>query len=405
MNFIKSVFSDESDPPRTESNNASSADTPNAPPSDSSPSHHNRNPSASWKNLIKALTEKSESVIEIYRRDLQEFGTGLKKEIEVAHDSLESVGHVIDQFGNTVIKGTAQIISQGKEAILESDSVQKKNKKQSSLNSKLYSRFDAQIRAIQGDVNTYIEKPFDLERYNKWKLEFTLEGKNEEIEGLLKENDEMESVYKRVVPNNVDRETFWLRYYYKVYKLKKAEDIRAKLVRRMSREEDEELSWDVEDEEYVDDDDDDDDDDEEEEDEEESKAEKRDSLLQNKTVEESKVDENLEVVQEKGGGSKVDNVNDSEADSDKKMTMVSSVDDGKSIPVESKNLKHKEEEKELEWDEIEDLSSIHEKKAMGESGSPRKVDLLKRLSSAAEEEDLSWDIEDDDDDDDEPAKA
>ncbi|KAK2363573.1 BSD domain-containing protein [Trifolium repens] len=400
MNFFKSVFSDDSDPPRSESNNASSIDSPS---SDSSPSHNNRNPSASWKNLIKTLTEKSESVIEIYRRDLQEFGTGLKKEIEVAHDSLESVGHVIDQFGNTVIKGTAQIISQGKEAILESDSVQKKNKKQSNLNSKLYSRFDAQIRAIQGDVNTYIEKPFDLERYNKWKLEFTLEGKNEEIEGLLKENDEMESVYKRVVPNNVDRETFWLRYYYKVYKLKKAEDIRAKLVRRMSREEDEELSWDVEDEEYVDDDDDDDDDEEEEEDEEESKAEKRGSLLQNKTVEESKVDENLEVVQEKGGGSKVDNVNDSESDSDKKMTMETNVGDGKSILVESKNLEHKEEEKELEWDEIEDLSSIHEKKAMGESGSPRKVDLLKRLSSAAEEEDLSWDIEDDDDD--EPAKA
>ncbi|MCI40368.1 BSD domain containing protein, partial [Trifolium medium] len=118
-----------------------------------------------------------------------------------------------------------------------------------------------QIRAIQGDVNTYIEEPFDLERYNKWKLEFSLEGKNEEIEGLLKENDEMESVYKRVVPNNVDRETFWLRYYYKVYKLKKAEDIRAKLVRRMSKEEDEDLSWDVEDEKYVDDDDDSDDDD------------------------------------------------------------------------------------------------------------------------------------------------
>jgi hypothetical protein len=120
-------------------------------------------------------------------------------------------------------------------------------------------------------------------------------------------------------------------------------------------------------------------------------------------VEESKVDENLEVVQEKGGGSKVDNVNDSESDSDKKMTMETNVGDGKSILVESKNLEHKEEEKELEWDEIEDLSSIHEKKAMGESGSPRKVDLLKRLSSAAEEEDLSWDIEDDDDD--EPAKA
>ncbi|XP_045795211.1 BSD domain-containing protein C22A12.14c isoform X5 [Trifolium pratense] len=397
MNFFKSVFSDDSDPPGSESNNASSTDSPNAPPSDSSPSHHHRNPSASWKNLIKTLSEKSESVIEIYRRDLQEFGTGLKKEIEVAHDSLETVGHVIDQFGNTVIKGTAQIISQGKEAILESDSVQKKNKKQSNLNSKKYSRFDAQIRAIQGDVNTYIEEPFDLERYNKWKLEFSLEGKNEEIEGLLKENDEMDSVYKRVVPNNVDRETFWLRYYYKVYKVKKAEDIRAKLVRRMSKEEDEDLSWDVEDQEYIDDDDDDVDE------EDESKVEKRDSLLQNKMVEESKVDENLEGVQEKGDGSKVDNVNDSEVDSDKKMTMERNASDGKSIPEESREEKEKEkeEEKELEWDEIEDLSSIHEKKAMGESGSASKVDLLKRLSSAAEEEDLSWDIEDDD----EPAKA
>ncbi|GAU31547.1 hypothetical protein TSUD_333230 [Trifolium subterraneum] len=392
MNFFKSVFSDDPDPSGSESNNASSTDSPNAPPSDSSPSHHHRNPSASWKNLIKTLSEKSESVIEIYRRDLQEFGTGLKKEIEVAHDSLETVGHVIDQFGNTVIKGTAQIISQGKEAILESDSVQKKNKKQSSLNSKKYSRFDAQIRAIQGDVNTYIEEPFDLERYNKWKLEFSLEGKNEEIEGLLKENDEMESIYNRVVPNNVDRETFWLRYYYKVYKVKKAEDIRAKLVRRMSKEEDEDLSWDVEDEKYVDDDDDDDDDSDDDEEEEDSKVEKRDSLLQNKMMEESKVDENLEVVQEK-----VDNVNDS----DKKMSMERKVGDGKSSPVVSKNLEHKDEEKDLEWDEIEDLNSIHEKKAMGESGSASKVDLLKRLSSVAEEEDLSWDIEDDD----EPSKA
>lgn len=400
MNFFKTVFSDDPDPSGSETNTASSSDSPNVP----------FNPTAAWKNignLIKTVGEKSESVIEIYRRDLHEFGTGLKKEIEVAHDSLETVGHVIDQFGNTVIKGTAQIISQSKDAILESESESKKKrvKKQSSLNSKLYSRFDAQIHAIQGDSDTYSEEPFDLERYNKWKLEFSLEGKKDEMEKLLRENVEMESVYRRLVPNVVDRETFWLRYYYKVYKVKKAEDVRAKLVKRMSREEDEELSWDVEDEEYEDDDFDDKRlNNVEEVDDfqgEESKVEKRDSLLQNKMMEESKVDENLEVVQEKGDRSQVDKVKDSAAVSDKKVTMEKNAGDGKTSQVVSENSKQ-EGEKELEWDEIEDLGSNEEKKAMGlGSGSPSKIDLRKRLSSAAEEEDLSWDIEDDD----EPAKA
>ncbi|PQM34953.1 BSD domain-containing protein 1 [Prunus yedoensis var. nudiflora] len=61
------------------------------------------------------------------------------------------------------------------------------------------------------------------------------------------------------------------------------------------------------------------------------------------------------------------------------------------------------EEEDLGWDEIEDLSSIDEKKVthVG-SGSSNKADLRKRLSTAEEEEeDLSWDIEDEDD---EPAK-
>ncbi|KAJ1433029.1 BSD domain [Sesbania bispinosa] len=322
-----------------------------------------RRPPPAWNfgGLMKTLSVKSESIIEIYRRDLQEFGTGLKKEMEV--------------------------------------------------------------RAIQGDPSTYTQVPEDLDRYNKWKSEFSLEGKSEEMEGFLRENDAMESVYKRVVPNTVDRETFWYRYYYKVHNLKRAEDVRARLVRRMSREE-EELSWDVEeDEEYVsvenkgreegvvgtkglnveevhD----------------ESKVEKRDNLLQskelgigngNQPVEESKVEKNSEVVREMGDGrkeimGKVDNTgnckDDSVAGSDKKVIMERNL--AGSEPPQSLPTQHSEHEEELEWDEIEDLSSLDEKKVT-RSGSPNKVDLRKRLSAAEEEEDLTWDIEDDD----EPSKA
>ncbi|WJX20023.1 hypothetical protein P8452_09628 [Trifolium repens] len=460
MNFFKSVFSDDPDPPQPESqpepNNADPL--PNSAPADDA-----------WNfgGLIKTLTAKSESIIETYRRDLQEFSTGLKNEIEVAQDS-------VGEIGSTVIKGTAQIISQGKEAILavnlDSDNATSSattNRDSNSLDSKRYSRFDAQIGAIQGDAGTYTDVPEDLDEFNEWKLGFVLDGKSDEMESLFRENDAMESVYKRVVPNSIDHETFWYRYYYKVYRLKKAEDVRAKLVRRISKDE-EDLSWDVED------DDNDEDGVEEKENEgenlgksvdtdlkiggsssgssdekrlnveevkhSESKEEKRDDSMQSnelgnemdKSVEESRVVAKAEVVNETGGGNEernedagvdkplksvvVDgaasaNKDVSVGESDEKVIEVdrnaadvksSSSKNNESSVVGSQHIEN-EEEDDLGWDDIEDLSSIDDKKTtQSQSGSISKDDLRKRLSTAEEDEDLSWDIEDDDD---EPAKA
>ncbi|KAG4981851.1 hypothetical protein JHK87_026600 [Glycine soja] len=465
MNLFKSVFSDDPDPPRPESgsNNAprDKSRDPDSPPRSSAIDSAAAGVGGDGWNfggLIKTLTTKSESIIETYRRDLQEFGTGLKKEIEVAQGSLGTVGHVIDEFGNTVVKGTAQIISQGKDAILavdlDSDSDNNSSNRKS-LDSARYSRFNAHVRAIQGDVSTYSEEPEDLNEFNEWKLGFSLEGKGEEMEGLFRENDAMESVYKKVVPNTVDDETFWYRYYYKVYKLKKAEDVRARFVSGISGE-DEDLSWDVED------------DDDKDGDgknrgevkpvvmnkevgsenvdnsrlhvggseggtkrldvEEESKEQKKDNLLQSeevgnkvdttKFVEESQV-EKSEFVGDKGGvdeasKSKADDdglsKNDSAGESDEKVVKEREGGDEKtsgkrneSSVVEIQHLANEQEEEDLGWDDIEDLSSIDEKKTTQQSGGgASKVDLRKRLSATEQEEDLSWDIEDDDD---EPAKA
>ncbi|KAL5136603.1 BSD domain-containing protein 1 [Glycine soja] len=464
MNLFKSVFSDDPDPPRPESgsNNAprDKSRDPDSPPRSSAIDSAAAGVGGDGWNfggLIKTLTTKSESIIETYRRDLQEFGTGLKKEIEVAQGSLGTVGHVIDEFGNTVVKGTAQIISQGKDAILavdlDSDS-DNNSSNMKSLDSARYSRFNAHVRAIQGDVSTYSEEPEDLNEFNEWKLGFSLEGKGEEMEGLFRENDAMESVYKKVVPNTVDNETFWYRYYYKVYKLKKAEDVRARFVSGISGE-DEDLSWDVED------------DDDKDGDgknrgevkpvvmnkevgsenvdnsrlhvggseggtkrldvEEESKEQKKDDLLQSeevgnkvdtKFVEESQV-EKSEFVGDKGGvdeasKSKADDdglsKNDLAGESDEKVVKEREGGDEKtsskrneSSVVEIQHSANEQEEEDLGWDDIEDLSSIDEKKTTQQSGGgASKVDLRKRLSSTEQEEDLSWDIEDDDD---EPAKA
>ncbi|KAL6210498.1 hypothetical protein ACLB2K_015730 [Fragaria x ananassa] len=483
MNFFKSVFADEPDPPNPDSESESASPRTQDPDPKPQP---DPNPAGigGWNfgDLIKTIATKSETVIETYRHDLQEFGSGMKKEIEVAQGSLETVGTKIDELGNTVLQGTAQIISQN---ILSpdhesdsSDSNAPGYTSQRSLNSKRYSRFESQVRAIQGD-------PEDAEEYARWKVGFVLEEKREEIEELLEGDGAMESIYKRVAPNVVDDETFWCRYYFRVYKLKQAEDVRANLVKiAISVEEDEELSWDVDDDEY---------------DESGSNVVAKSSLgrssdevaevvkekelksddqvggegsskvgevssvvaeeanvaantesvskdSEQKVVKEESPAEELQDGASKGDNEKKESVVESSGDkeSEKKVNVagdseVPSNSDEKKVDLEEDSGKKdlpsrsddkaalevkneasasskesgvsaasvrpsaESEEEDLGWDEIEDLSSIDEKKANpGTSGGiANRAELQKRLSTAEEDEDLSWDI----DDDDEPAKA
>ncbi|KAG5240978.1 BSD domain-containing family protein [Salix suchowensis] len=354
MNFFKAVFADDPTPP----------DSPNSPPpssDNSSPDPPTQHPTWSFGSLIHTLATKSESVIEIYKKDLEEFGFGLKNESALIRDvasravhdlpasfeasasvAQESLGQAIGGIGSTMWKSTAQIISQGRESILASDRdrdrdplLSNTDTNRSSLG-KQYSRFDAQVRALQCDFDTYCSEPEDKEDYEKWKSRgFVIDEEKEEIERLITENGVIEEIYGEVVPDRVDNESFWSRLFYRMFKLNQAEEARALLVKRaISGDEEEDLSWDFDDD-----------------------KEEGDGLLS------------------KGGES---------TDSDVSV-------------VSSKCLA----EEDLEWDEIEDIESNDESKgeAVGSrmSAGTGVVDLHKQLSAAEEEEDFSWDIEDEDD--------
>lgn len=427
MNFFKSVFADDPEPASDPPHSAAHPD-----PGDDEPDHRNPNPNAAWSfgGLIKTLASKSESVIESYRRDIEEFGTGLKKETavirdvasravkdlpaslevgaSVAQDSLESVGQAIDDIGSSVWRGTAEIITHGRDALLAAeehdiDSPSDTNSQQlssQSLSSQRYSRFDVQLRAIQCDENTYREEPEDLDGFSKWKLGFVLEDKSAEIENLSEANGVMGEIYSKVVPNVVDHDTFWSRYFYRIHKLKLVEDARVNLVNRaIAGDEEEDLSWDI----------DDDEDDEEKSNGSELKRElnkenSSESVMEQKIVENSQLEESLKkgVVHEQAPDERVNS--DGRSDSDKSETKSEKmISEGRtdSVSIVSSPPSLPEEE-DLGWDEIEDIGSIDESK-VGVSGSPaNKADLRKRLSAAEEDEDLTWDIEDDDD---EPAKS
>ena len=152
---------------------------------------------------MKSLTSKSEEVIESYRRDLEEFRSGLQKETEairevasravkdlpnsldvgasVAQESLESVGQVIDEFGISAWRGTTDILAKGKELISKLDEENNNNnnnhhrgfahgESSSSAYSTIsfqgkYSRYETQIRAMQLDSNTHRQEPEDIEDF------------------------------------------------------------------------------------------------------------------------------------------------------------------------------------------------------------------------------------------------
>lgn len=432
MNFFKSVFSDP-DPGQDPTEDEPSGEAP-------------AGGSGGWSfdGLIKTISTKSESVIQTYRRDLEEFGSGLKKETaafreaaaravkdlpgsleagaSVAQESLESVGQAIDDLGTSVFRGTAEIISHGKEALLTVDGDPSDSSSQANTSSKRYSRFEAQVLAIQADPATFTEEPEDGDEFKKWKEGFRLEEKGDEIEGLLYESSQLEGFVEKLVPSVVDFDTFWSRYFYRVHKLKLAEDARASLVKRViSREEEEEfLSWEV------------DDDEEEEKKEEEKGIQVKDE--EKKEIVEKELDhgeEKNEIVEkeldhEEEKKEIVENLEPSkenkplQVSKDENLEVVNNAlsvnneakpGDDQVPPMALETTPHlskqasKQEEVDLEWDEIEDLGE-HDDKKVSSSGveNPNKVDLRKRLNVAEDDDDLSWDIEDDDDDDG-PVKA
>lgn len=369
----------------------------------------------SFGDLVKTLTTKSESVFETYRRDLKEFGTGLRKESdlfrEVASRAVKELPSSIEVGTSAidgVLKSTADFISQGKESLLASSGIDDSDASErhassdrSGLNSRRYSRFDAQLNAIQTDTRTYCEDPEDIDDYNKWKLGFVMGDNKDEIEKLVGDDGVLAGIYAKLVPIEVDDGTFWYRYFYKIHKFKLQEDLRAKLVKRsLSADIEEELSWDI-----------DDDDDEEVEQQQQQASDhlrsntskSQDSHKVEKQVnpnDESQTQSSKIVIEDKELNTNVASVDKNNLEEPKPDGGNGSLEKAESEKVDLKV----DEDEDLDWDEIEDVGNNDEKKNVTEGDTQNKGDLRKRLTTAVDdEEDLSWDIEDDDDN--EPVKA
>ncbi|KAL3626056.1 hypothetical protein CASFOL_029605 [Castilleja foliolosa] len=376
MNFFKSILVDD---PETFRADNTHEPAPNPPikqsheDRDLNDVHPDGNSNAdawSFGGLIKTLSTRSESLIETYRKDLEEFGSGLKKETEiireVASRAVKDLPASIEagtSAAHGVLKSTAEIISMETEASGGESEPPMTNE---GSNPGRFSWFEAQLSLIQSDLSTYCEEPEDLEEYSKWKLGFRLGEKKDEIKDLIGGNGDLEGAYEKVVPSVVDQETFFCRYFYRVDKLKQQDKVRANLVKRtISVDEDDELSWDVDDE--------------------GSNNESMNVRERGDWDKETKFDE----VDEVKSNDKVD-----------KSESVEKIGSGEKSDVYVKsNNEVKMEEDDLGWDEIEDTGSDDENKilATGHVVRPNRANPIQKLNVEEDDEDLSWDVEDDDD--------
>ncbi|XP_073134205.1 uncharacterized protein [Henckelia pumila] len=419
MDFFKSVFSDPTPSP-------SVSPTPSSPDyAQTTPTPEPDPPSNPWvfgSTFFSTIASKSETLLDNYYKDIQEFSSGLKKETSVirqaasravknlpsqlesgaaiAQESLEAVGQAIDNVGSTVSEIIAKDLNLASQGSFFGDEIggdagdSGNHGKDSgfSENVKPYSRVDAMVRSLQCSVKTYCEEVEDSD-YSEWKMGFRLEERGEEIERLVEENGVIGEIYDELVPKKVDEETFWCRYFYKVQKVIEAEEARARFVKRAIAEEEEELSWDV------DDDDDNDNHD-------SHSHSGRDGYEwkdeSNKDVEDyGKKVQNLPHEDEAGvSGSKGENSTGEEGLEERLKSDDKEGSEGKIESDFSVVSSQRFDEDYTGWDEIEaSFGSGDESKVTdhGSSSTSNLADLRKRLSAAEQDEELTWDVEDDDD--------
>uniref|UniRef100_A0A0D9UZJ5 BSD domain-containing protein n=1 Tax=Leersia perrieri TaxID=77586 RepID=A0A0D9UZJ5_9ORYZ len=330
---------------------------------------------------------------------------------------LESVGQAVDDLG----AAAAVLLTHANEALRSADAADGEDAvgdgsshhsdssgaswRRSSLPSKKYTRFEAQVLALRADPATFTEEPEDANGFAKWRDSFRIDERKEEIEGVLKESPGLESFVERLVPVVVEYDMFWCRYFFAVDKLRQAEDVRTKLVNRaLSKEDEEELSWEV-----------DDDDDDEADGNGDRKEGASDMVNKNEEQTEEPVSHKTRGETQEGAGalsvsedketttaSGKDNNIESK---DEAVTPKSSNDMGQEQKVDAGDSSKESDfsvvsrpsvqEEDLSWEEIEDVGDEDEKKKSSPwSSPPSKVeDIRKRFSSVEDEEDLSWDID------------
>lgn len=118
-------------------------------------------------------------------------------------------------------------------------------------------RFQGLVRDLEVNPDTYCEPPGDLDAFQEWAVGFDLDKLEAKCIALLDRHPAVADLYERVVPNIIEENTFWMRYFFARDALDAREEQRMKLLQRAvggtTGDDDETGGWDDDDDEDWDD--------------------------------------------------------------------------------------------------------------------------------------------------------
>jgi len=211
------------------------------------------------EEVVETVKTKAPELQEkLVNQDLPQFQHKSEEVAEDVRRGFSAVGSQLATFSKSVVTGISEISTQVQEAVqMEMETKKQKKVRERKpraardttsvgTNGK-YSRYESQVSAMQRDSGTYCDEPTDLEDFAKWQETFDFQKHESAIEEVLKDDAFMQELQSRIVPLIVDKQTFWTRYFYRLAKLQEQHNQREQLVQRAHKgEQEEELSWDVE---------------------------------------------------------------------------------------------------------------------------------------------------------------
>lgn len=135
-------------------------------------------------------------------------------------DELERVGEKIELLGQRMFFGAGKILKELKETTRDAIKETREAFSKDAVKPKrVRDEFSYRVQAIQRDSGTYCNEPKKELLYKYFLGDFSIVSYGQDISTTLSSNNFMKELFTRIVPTVVDEETFWSRYFFKVYEL------------------------------------------------------------------------------------------------------------------------------------------------------------------------------------------
>ncbi|GAB4814735.1 hypothetical protein N2152v2_001781 [Parachlorella kessleri] len=204
------------------------------------------------QHKTKAAVDQLPTVVEQLKSE--KAGAVIQARAKEAQQQLQQAGKQLGTYGHKLLVGTSDLFDQIKEAVQnemafegpsEGGVRRMPSKRQlASAQGAKFSRFEADVSAMQRDSSTYCDEPEDEDDYAAWLETFKLEAKKPDIEALIAGNTFMAELQARIVPLIVEYDAFWTRYFYRLHKLQQKHEQFVQLTQRANQQDEEvELGW------------------------------------------------------------------------------------------------------------------------------------------------------------------